>query len=124
MRDVVFSAMLPLILGDGKAARQTAWRFFASYGVRSTVMDKKRSFGSFFCPFFSFRRLSPTDSDEFILMSLDRFADENPDLTVIMIPSDGFYREFTERNLALLESRFIIRSHETACNVRPCKNTQ
>lgn len=119
MREVIFSAVRPLILGDGKAANLTAWRFFASYGVRSTVMDKKRSFGSYFCPFFSFKHLPPTDSDEFILMSLELFADENADMTIILIPAGDFYREFTKRNLSRLESRFIIRSAETACNVKP-----
>ena len=119
VRDVVFSAVRPLILGDGRSAREVAWRFFASYSVRSTVMDKKCSLGSLFCPFLSFRRLPPTDSDEFILMSLERFAEKNSDMTVILIPTGDFYRGFTERNLSSLEARFIIRSADTACNVTP-----
>ena len=119
MREVVLSAIHPLILGDGKEARLTAWRFFAAYGVRSTITDQKRSLATLLCPFSAFRRLPPTSSDEFILMSLERFADENPDLTVILIPTSDFYRELIDRNRAQIEARFIIRSSQNACKVTP-----
>ena len=54
MRDVVTSAVRPLLLGCGKVARRTAWRFFAEYSVTSTVLDRRRTFGSYFSLFFSF----------------------------------------------------------------------
>ena len=119
MREVVFSAIRPLILGDGRLARQTAWRFFAAYGVTSTVLDKKRTLGSYFSIFSSFKHLPPTSSDDFILMSLERIADETPDVTLIVTPCTEFYREFVKRNLPWLESRFMIRSPEKVCDVRP-----
>ena len=119
MREVVLSAVHPLILGDGKEARLAAWRFFAAYGVRSTITDKKQSLFTLLCPFSVFRRLPPTSSDDFILMSLDRFADENPDVTVIVIPASDVYRDFIERNRAHIEARFIIRSIRNACKITP-----
>lgn len=119
MREVVFSAVRPLILGDGKLARRTAWRFFAEYGVMSTVLDKKRTIGSYFSLFSSFRHLPPTSSDDFILMSLERVADETPDVTLIVTPCNEIYRDLIKRNLAWFESRFIIRAPEKVCDVRP-----
>lgn len=119
MRDVIYSSVRPLMLGDGKTARQAAWRFFAAYGVTSTVMDIKRSLISSLSPFLSFRHLPPVKADEFILMSLERFADEAPDVTVIIVPCEELFRDFIDRNLARLEARFIIRSPERVCDVRP-----
>ena len=119
MREVVFSAVRPLILGDGKAARRTAWRFFAEYGVSSTVLDQMRTLGSYFSLFSSFRYLPPTSSDDFLLMSLERISEETPDLTLMIIPCSDFYRAFIKRNLSWLESRFIIRSPERVCDVKP-----
>lgn len=119
MRDVVTSAVRPLLLGYGRVARQTAWRFFAEYGVMSTVLDKKRTLGSYFSVFSSFRLLPSSESDEFIIMSLERIADEMGELTIIVVPCSPFYRDFIKRNRERLETRFILRSPEKACNVRP-----
>lgn len=121
MRDVVTSAVRPLLLGYGKVARQTAWRFFAEYSVTSTVLDRRRTFGSYFSLFFSFRSLPCSDSDEFIIMSLERLADEMGDLTLMIVPCTPFYRELVKRNRERLETRFILRSPEKVCNVRPSR---
>jgi len=121
MRDVVTSAVRPLLLGCGKVARQTAWRFFAEYSVTSTVLDRRRTFGSYFSLFFSFRSLPCSDSDEFIIMSLERLADEMGDLTLMIVPCTPFYRELVKRNRERLETRFILRSPEKVCNVRPSR---
>lgn len=121
MRDVVTSAVRPLLLGYGKVARQTAWRFFAEYGVTSTVLDRKRTLGAYLSLFFSFRPLPDSESDEFILMSLDRLADEMGDLTLLVVPCSPFYFDFIKRNRERLETRFILRSPEKACNVRPSR---
>ena len=88
MRDVVTSAVRPLLLGYGRVARQTAWRFFAEYGVMSTVLDKKRTLGSYFSVFSSFRLLPSSESDEFIIMSLERIADEMGELTLIVVHTE------------------------------------
>ena len=119
MRDVVTSAVRPLLLGYGKVARHTAWRFFAEYGVISTVLDRERSLGAFFPLFFSFRLLPRSNEDEFIIMSLERLADEMGEITPIIVPCSSFYHDLIKRNRERLETRFILRSPEKVCNVRP-----
>ena len=119
MRDVVLSAVKPLLLGCGKTALGASLRFFAEYGAPSVVLDKKRTLGSYFYPFSSFRYLPPSESDEFILMSLEKLCDDMPEVTFLLVPCNGLYREFTERNLSRLESRFILRTPDRVCDVTP-----
>ena len=122
MRDVVISAVRPLLLGYSKVSRLTAWRFFAKYGVVSTVLDQKRTVGSYFTLFSVFRFLPSALSDEFTLMSLERIADEMGEFTVVIIPCTEEYSAFVKRNREWLETRFILRSPENACRMTPLKN--
>ena len=69
MRDVVMTAVRPLLLGGGRVARETAVRFFLEYRVFSVLLDRKRPLFSLFT---SFTQLPDTRSDEFLLMSLGR----------------------------------------------------
>ena len=121
MRDVVMSAVRPLLLGQGKSARRVAWRLFAEYGVISTLLDFKRTLGTVFYPFSSFRCLPAPVSEEFIIMSLERLSDESGELTLILIPCNRFFDELVKRNRERLEIRFILRSPENACKMAPTK---
>ena len=120
MKDVVRSAVFPILLGYGKTARMTAWRLFADYGVRSVLLDREKPLGAFFSLFFTFRKL-PSVSDEFTLMSLERLSDEQSDMTCLIIPCTEHYAELIKRNRARLECRFILRSPGNAVRVTPVK---
>ncbi len=119
MKDVVTTAVHPLLLGCGWTSIAVSWRFFAEYKAMSTLLDRKRTLLSHLSLFSSFRLLPPSDSDEFIIISLERLADELEDIAPMIVPCNKFYREFVKRNISRLESRFIVRSPERVCNVTP-----
>ena len=115
MKYAVRSAVMPLLLGFGKTSVKTSLRLTAKYGMIPMVLDQKRALGSFFTLFSSFRRLPDTDSDEILMMSLERLADEYCDMTCVIIPCEERYKKFVSRNRARLESRFLLRTPDTAC---------
>lgn len=121
MKYAVRSAVMPILLGFGKASIKTSWRLIAKYGILPTILDKKRSLGSFFTLFSMFRRLPDSDSDEILLMSLERISDEYGDMTCVIIPCSLPYERFVSRNRAKLENRFILRTPDTACQISPMK---
>ena len=121
MKYAVRSSVMPLLLGFGKTSIKTSWRLTVKYGLLPTVLDKKRSLGSFFTALSMFKRLPDTDSDEILLMSLERIADEYRDMTCVIIPCEEYYKRFVSRNRAHLEGRFILRTPETACQMVPTK---
>ena len=53
--------------------------------------------------------LPETEDGEFILLGLERFADEREDNTCLLVPCSHEYVEFVKRNKHRLEERFIIR---------------
>ena len=120
MRDVVMTAVRPLLLGGGRVARETAVRFFMEYRVFSVLLDRKRPLFSLFT---SFTQLPDTRSDEFLLMSLERLGDELSDVTCLVIPCNEEFEAFVKRNRERLETRFILRSPELACEVCPVKGS-
>ena len=117
MKYAVRSAVMPLLLGFGKTAAKTSWKLISKYGLVPTVLDKKFSLGSFLI----FRKLPDSASDEILLMSLEKIADEHPEMTCVIIPCTPIYAKFISRNKALLESRFILRNPENACQMSPTK---
>ena len=121
MKEVIYSTVTPLLLGYGSVSKKTAWRLFACYRLISTVLDQKRSLGSFFSLFSVFRRLPPSANDDFLLMSLEKLADENSDTICLLVPCEKSYADFVERNRSRLEVRFILRSPQNACNIKPTK---
>ena len=121
MKYTVRSSVMPLLLGFGKESVKTSWRLTVKYGIVPTVLDKKKTLGSFFTLFSMFRKLPDTNSDEILLMSLYRIADEYGDMTCVIIPCEAAYRKFVSRNRHLLESRFILRTPDTACQMSPMK---
>ena len=121
MKYVVRDSVMYLLLGLGKTSIKTSWRLIAKYGVLPTVLDKKRSLSSFLLVFSTFRRLPDSDSDEILMMSLDRLADEYKDMTCVIIPCEKYYKKFVSRNRAALESRFILRTPETAFDLSQSK---
>ena len=122
MKYTVQSSVSPLLLGFGKTAAQTAWHLFAEYGVFSTVLDRKRTFAAHFTPFSHFRLL-PDVSDEFIVMSLEKYADEHSDKTCVIVPCNEYYGKFAKRNASRLERRFLLRSPDNACKITPQRHS-
>ena len=118
MKYAVRSAVMPLLLGFGKTSIKTSWRFVTKYGLLPTVLDKKFPLGSF----LSLRKLPNSDSDEILIMSLEKIADEHPEMTVVIIPCTPVYAKFVSRNKALLENRFLLRTPENACRISQRKN--
>lgn len=53
-----------------------------------------------------------TESDDFALLSLERFACGQEDFTCLIIPCSEEYDGLIKRNRRALESRFIIRSYD------------
>ena len=121
MKYAVRSAVMPILIGFGKTSVKTSWKLIVKFGILPTVLDKKRSLGSFFASLSMFRKLPDTDSDEILLMSLERLADEYGDMTCVIIPCERYYENFVSRNRARLESRFILRTPDTACLMSPMK---
>ena len=117
MKYTVRSTVMPLLLGFGKTSIKTSWRLISKYGLLSTILDKKFSLGSFFV----FRKLPDSSSDEILLMSLERIADEHSDMTCVIIPCEPKYAKFVLKNKSRLENRFIIRTPENACQISPIK---
>ena len=117
MKYAVRSALMPLLLGFGKTSIKTSWRLVTKYGLLSTILDKKFPLGSFFV----FRKLPDSKSDEILLMSLERIADEHGDMTCVIVPCEPKYVKFVSRNKSRLENRFIIRTPENACQISPMK---
>ena len=122
MKYTVRSAVMPLLLGFGKTSVKTSWRLTVKYGIVPTVLDKNKSLVSFFTLFSSFRKLPDTNSDDILLMSLERVADEYGDMTCVIIPCEESYKKFVSKNRQLLESRFILRTPDTACQLSPRNN--
>lgn len=119
MKDAIATSVFPILLGSCKVARKTYRKLFRIYGLTSVVLDEETSALSYFSIVSRFKPLPKMKSDEFVLMSLNKFSSEHDDMTLLLIPCTDLYSEFVERNRAWLEKRFIIRSPENAENIAP-----
>ena len=112
MRDVVPCSVIPMLIGNNKSSRRLARRLFWRFSVRSHIFDHRSSRILDFMLAAAFSPLPNTEDDEFILLTLDRFASEHSDMTYLLVPCSDEARALVERGRPTLEGGFIIRSPE------------
>ena len=109
MREVISHTVTPMLLGNNKRSRRLARRLFWHFGIRSSIFDIHRSTELDLMISAHFSPLPETEDGEFILLGLERFADEHEDNTCLLVPCSSEYAEFIKQNKQSLEKRFIIR---------------
>ena len=110
IREAVSCSVIPMLIGDNKISHRLARRLFWRYSVRSHVFDRQCSCALRLMLSASFSPLPVTDDDEFILMTLERFARERDGFTYLLVPCSKSSKAFIDRNRAALGTGFIIRS--------------
>ena len=119
MRDVVSSSVIPMLLGDNNNSRRLARRLFWYFNLRSYIFDKKCSLRLGLMLSAAFCQLPGGRSDEFIIMTLERFTGENDDMTFLLVTCSPEAERFIERNGGALEEKFLIRTYaETVASLK------
>ena len=110
MRDVLSCSVTPMLLGNNKCSRRLARRLFWRFSLKSSIFDTHSSGMLDLMLSASFTPIPGLSDDEFILLGLERFACENDDMTLLLVPCSRDFEGFVKRNKRRLEEKFIIRS--------------
>lgn len=110
-RNVISGSVLPMLLGDNKDSRRLARRLFWHFNLRSHIFARKCSLTLSLMLSAVFSPLPDSDSDEFVLMTVERFAAEHDEMTFLLVTCSKEAEAFIEKNRSALENRFLIRSY-------------
>ena len=110
MRDVVPYSVLPMLLGDTKDARRLARRMLWFFSLRAYIFDRRRSRELQLMLAARFSPLPMVEDDDFLILTLERFAAEHDDMTCLLVSCSEESASFIARNRGALEKRFLIRS--------------
>ena len=117
-KDMIRSALLPLLLGASGEALTLSFRIYLRFGVTSYICDEGQSIIHTLNPATRFLDLGARSEPEILLESLVAIS-ERGDYLPIIIPCDDFYRSFTARFRDTLETRFIISDRKRFFSERP-----
>lgn len=109
MRDVVPYSVLPMLLGNTKDARRVARRLLWYFSLRSYVFDRHASWELRLMPAARFFPIPDVGGDEFLVLTLERFAAEHDDMTFLLVACSPESEKFIKRNRSTLEDRFLLR---------------
>ena len=113
MKNTIAWSVKPIILGDGRVASRLAFFLFFKHWLRAAVFGRRRT-PPLASPLFAKYRKIPDIKDEFLIMTLERFAEESCEWsTLLLIPTTEEYRRVVESNRDRLEKRYIIRTPES-----------
>lgn len=110
MKEIISHMITPMLLGNNKCSRRLARRLFWRYGIRSNIFDVCRSIELDLMLSAVFSPLPQASDAEFILLGLNRFADEREDNTCLIVPCSSKFAELINQNRQGFERRFIIRT--------------
>lgn len=110
MRDVAPYSVMPMLLGNTKDARRLARRLLWYFSLRSYVFDRCPSWELRLMLAARFSLLPDVDGDEFLILTLERFAAEHDDMTFLLVSCSPEANNFLKRNRFALEDKFLIRS--------------
>ena len=96
-RELVRQGIVPVVLGNGRAAHRVSARLYRSFGLPSLVCGARRSLWDLFDPTCAFRALPYGGSDRLIAEELVTLAGEYEDCLLLLIP-------LTEEHWALIRA--------------------
>ena len=111
-KECMKSAVLPVILGNGKEERRLAARLFKNLGVVSALCSKKSSFFDFFSISSIFLKLSESNNGEMLIHELLEISKKYSEHLLILVTSDKELSSLVFGRENELESSFIILSPE------------
>ena len=112
---------VPFLLGDNKKAHRLSRKILRKFGIRSFILDDKRTFTDIWDFSSKFIKLSPFESDSLTLLQLFDKASELPYTMPILIPCSDEYAKFTNVHKKELESVFVLSSEALLFTASPLK---
>ena len=113
MKNTIAWSVKPIILGDRRVAIKLSLLLFFKHWLRATVFGRRRLPSLVLQLFAKYRRI-PDVKDEFLIMTLERFAEESCEWsTLLLIPTTEEYRCVVNSNRGRLEQKYIIRTPES-----------
>lgn len=112
MEDLLQEVLYPVMLGSNTACHATVRKLQKRFGVDCTVLTGKRAITLRFMPGVRLIHAPATLSDDLLLQMLCDIEAEIHCAIPLLVLCDGAYRDFVERNRAVLEAHFILRYAE------------
>ena len=116
--DVLRSSLLPILLGDSRAAHALSFKIYIRCGVRSCICDSRSSFLDLIDPSSSFFDMI-SDSEDAVLLEGLRYIAEESDYLLVLVPCSERFERLISEHREFFESRFILRTRENLFNSEP-----
>ncbi len=112
-KELLRQGIVPVILGNDRAARRLAARLLRTFGIPSILCGRRRTVWDLLSLTTSFRRLSRDVAPRLIAEQLVDLAADYEDCFMLLIPLREEDRALIQAHGDLLETRFVCRDPDT-----------
>ena len=107
-REALGMGVVPILLGDGLAARILAMRLLFKYGIQGVICDSHQSLWRFLVPFGSFFETVEVVSSEFLCAELERIIGYSEGGLLMLSPCKGGFAALAKEAKDEIETRFVL----------------